>query len=168
MPGERRRFDLIGLFSMSQEGGKNLAKKRNGNAQKQAFFNATRALKKSLPILMGVLMLLALADTLIPKQTYRLIFSGNWFFDPLMGAALGSISGGNPLTSYIIGGELRQEGVSMLAITAFIVSWVTVGIIQLPAEGLMLGKRFAIVRNAVSFCTSIVIAIFTVLTIGIK
>jgi hypothetical protein len=145
-----------------------MVKTRNLNANKQAFFNTTRAFKKSLPILMGVLMVLALADALIPKQTYRLIFSGNWFFDPLMGAALGSISGGNPLTSYIIGGELRHEGVSMLAITAFIVSWVTVGIIQLPAEGLMLGKRFAIVRNAVSFCTSIVIAIFTVLTIGIK
>lgn len=145
-----------------------MVKTRNLNANKQAFFNTTRAFKKSLPILMGVLMLLALADALIPKQTYRLIFSGNWFFDPLMGAALGSISGGNPLTSYIIGGELRHEGVSMLAITAFIVSWVTVGIIQLPAEGLMLGKRFAIVRNAVSFCTSIVIAIFTVLTIGMK
>jgi uncharacterized membrane protein YraQ (UPF0718 family) len=151
---------------MSQEGDKNLANKINGNANKQAFFNTTRAFKKSLPILMGVVMLLALADTLISRQTYRLIFSGNWFFDPLMGAALGSISGGNPLTSYIIGGELWDEGVSMMAITAFIVSWVTVGIIQLPAEGLMLGKRFAIVRNVVSFCTSIVIAIVTVLTIG--
>jgi len=138
------------------------------DAQKQAFLNTTRAFKKSLPILMGVLMLLALADALIPKQTYRLIFSGNWFFDPLVGAALGSISGGNPLTSYIIGGELRQEGVSMLAITAFIVSWVTVGIIQLPAEAVMLGKRFAIVRNTVSFWTSILIAIVTALTLGIK
>jgi uncharacterized membrane protein YraQ (UPF0718 family) len=72
----------------------------------------------------------------------------------------------SPFTSYIIGGELRQEGVSMLAITAFIVVWVTVGIIQLPAEALMLGKRFAIARNAVSFFVSIVIAFLTVLTLG--
>ena len=143
-----------------------MAKKRNVNAQKKAPFNAARTFKKSLPILMGVFMLLALADALIPKQSYRLIFSGDWFFDPLIGAALGSISGGNPMTSYIIGGELRHEGVSMMAITAFIVSWVTVGIIQLPAEAVMLGKRFSIVRNAVSFCMSIVIAIVTVLTIG--
>jgi len=149
-------------------GGKNMTRKRNESAQKQAFLNSTRSFKKSLPILISVLMLLALADALIPKQTYRLIFSGNWFFDPLVGAALGSISGGNPLTSYIIGGELRQEGVSMLAITAFIVSWVTVGIIQLPAEAVMLGKRFAIVRNTVSFWTSILIAIVTALTLGIK
>jgi len=141
---------------------------KNLNANREAFFSTTRSFKKSLPILMGVLMLLALADALISKQTYRFIFSGNWFFDPLVGAAVGSISGGNPLTSYIIGGELRQEGVSMLAITAFIVSWVTVGIIQLPAEAVMLGKRFAIVRNAVSFCMSIVIAIITVLILGLK
>jgi uncharacterized membrane protein YraQ (UPF0718 family) len=142
-----------------------MVKATNLNAQKQAFFNTTLAFKKSLPILMGVFMLLALADALIPKQTYSLIFPKNLLIDPLIGAALGSISGGNPLTSYIIGGELRHEGVSMMAITAFIVSWVTVGIIQLPAEAVMLGKRFAIVRNAVSFCTSILIAIVTVLTI---
>jgi uncharacterized membrane protein YraQ (UPF0718 family) len=117
---------------------------------------------------MGVLMLLALANTLIPKQAYRLIFTGNELMDPLMGAAIGSISGGNPITSYIIGGELRQQGVSMLAITAFMLSWVTVGIIQLPAEALMLGRRFAMVRNAVSFCTSIVIAILTVLTLAME
>jgi len=111
-----------------------MVKTANLDRQKQAFFNTTRAFKKSLPILMGVFMLLALADTLIPKQTYRLIFTGNCLTDPFMGAVLGSISGGNPLTSYIIGGELKQEGVSMLAITAFIVSWVKVGINQPPVR----------------------------------
>ena len=143
-----------------------MLKRTNGNARKKAFFKTAEGFKKSLLILMGVLMLLALANTLVPKQAYRLIFTGNRLVDPLMGAIVGSISGGNPITSYIIGGELRQQGVSMLAITAFIVSWVTVGVIQLPAEALMLGKRFAITRNAVSFCISMVIAILTVLTLG--
>ena len=136
--------------------------------RKQAFLKTAQTFRKSIPILMGVLMLLALANTLIPKQAYRLIFTGNELMDPLMGAAIGSISAGNPITSYIIGGELRQQGVSMLAITAFMLSWVTVGIIQLPAEALMLGRRFAMVRNAVSFCTSIVIAILTVLTLRME
>jgi uncharacterized membrane protein YraQ (UPF0718 family) len=121
-----------------------------------------RAFKKSIPILMGVLMLLALADALIPQEAYKLIFTGNELLDPLMGALAGSIAGGNPITSYILGGELRQQGVSMLAVTAFLVAWVTVGIIQLPAEALMLGRRFAIVRNAVSFVLSILIGILTV------
>jgi len=144
----------------------NLATNKDLPRRKQAFLKTTQAFRKSLPILVSVLMLLALADTLIPKRAYRLIFTGNELMDPLIGAAIGSISAGNPIISYIIGGELRQQGVSMLAITAFIVAWVTVGIIQLPAEALMLGKRFAIARNAISFFISIVIATLTVLTIG--
>jgi hypothetical protein len=145
----------------------NLDNRKNATAMGQAFSQTIRAFKKSLSILFSVLMVLALADALILKETYQFIFTGNRLLDPLIGAAVGSISGGNPITSYIIGGELRMQGVSMLAITAFIVAWVTVGLIQLPAEALMLGKRFAIIRNAVSFCISIVVAILTVLTLGI-
>jgi hypothetical protein len=51
-------------------------------------------------------------------------------------------------------------------VTAFLVAWVTVGIIQLPAEIMMLGKRFAITRNILSFIFSILVAIMTVLIIG--
>jgi hypothetical protein len=54
----------------------------------------------------------------------------------------------------------------MFAITAFIVAWVTVGVIQLPAEALMLGKRFAFVRNGISFVTALIISIIIVLTLG--
>jgi uncharacterized membrane protein YraQ (UPF0718 family) len=121
-----------------------LLHRENWKAQKDAFFKTSQAFRKSFPILASVLMLFALAETLIPKQAYRRIFTGNEFLDPLMGAVIGSFSGGNPTTSYIIGGELRQQGIGMRAITAFLVAWVTAGIIQLPAEALMLGKRFAI------------------------
>jgi uncharacterized membrane protein YraQ (UPF0718 family) len=141
-------------------------RRTNAIAPGWAFSQTIRALKKSLPILMGVLMLLALADALVPKEAYRLIFTGNGQLDPLIGAVVGSISVGNAITSYIIGGELRQQGVSMLAITAFLVAWVTVGIVQLPAEALMLGRRFAIVRNVVSFVLSILIAVLTVFILG--
>lgn len=135
-------------------------------ALKQAFVNTARSLTRSLPILLGVLMLLSLAFTLVPRSLYSKIFTGNQIIDPLIGALVGSIAGGNPMTSYIIGGELRFQDISMLAITALIVAWVTVGIIQLPAEALMLGKRFAIARNMISFITAIIIAILTVLTLG--
>ena len=97
--------------------------------QKQAFLKTVQSFRRSLPILLGVLMLLPLAFTLIPKSMYGKIFTGNRIIDPLIGAAVGSIAGGNPVTSYIIGGELRLQGISMLAITAFIVVWVTVGVI---------------------------------------
>ena len=56
------------------------------------------------------------------------------FRDTVIGSAIGSIAAGNPIMSYIIGGELMKEGVSLFAITAFIVTWVTVSIVQFPAE----------------------------------
>ena len=134
--------------------------------QKQAFLKTAQSFRRSMPILLGVLMLLSLASTLIPKSLYGRIFTGNQIIDPLIGAAVGSIAGGNPVTSYISGGELRLQGISMLAITAFIVAWVTVGVIQLPAEALMLGRKFALTRNGISFITAVIIAIITVLTLG--
>ena len=87
--------------------------------------------------------------------------------DTLIGTLIGSISAGNPITSYIIGGELLNKGVSLFAVTAFIVAWVTVGIIQYPAEADMLGKRFAILRNVFSFMLAILVAIVTVTIVRI-
>ena len=84
----------------------------------------------------------------------------------MIGALLGSVSAGNPITSYILAGEFLKQGVSLLAVTAFILAWVTVGLIQLPAESLMLGKKFAVARNTVSFVTAIAVAILTVVTLS--
>jgi len=71
------------------------------------------------------------------------------------------------VTSYIIGGELVGFGVSLTAVTAFIIAWVTVGVVQAPLEAQTLGKRFTIVRNITSFISSILIAVLTVSTLAI-
>jgi hypothetical protein len=52
----------------------------------------------------------------------------------------------------------------LFAVTALVVSWVTVGIVQLPAEALMLGRRFAIYRNLMCYLFAIVVALLTVFT----
>ena len=135
------------------------------NPPKQAAVKTVNSFKQTFPIFIGVILLVALIITVIPKNVYAKIFIGNQVSDPLIGAVFGSVAAGNPLTSYVIGGELMSYGVSMIAITAFILSWVTVGIVQIPAEILMLGKRFAIVRNLISFMMAIIIAILTVFTL---
>ena len=134
---------------------------------KSAFKKTLNSFSQSIPIIISVLLLIGLAIATIPKEFYATIFSGNKFLDPLIGALFGSISAGNPIISYILGGELLKQGVSLLAVTAFLLAWVTVGIIQLPAESLMLGKKFAIIRNSVSFLTAIIAAIFTIITLSI-
>jgi uncharacterized membrane protein YraQ (UPF0718 family) len=62
---------------------------------------------------------------------------------------------------------MLQQGVSLIAVTAFLVAWVTVGFIQLPAESYLLGKRFAFLRNLTAFILAIVVAILTVTILGV-
>jgi uncharacterized membrane protein YraQ (UPF0718 family) len=137
-------------------------KKRNWKERiRDSFSKSTRFFwKNSLPILSTIL-LVNLLVLIIPPFFYKKIFTGNYLIDPIIGAIIGSISAGNPIISYIIAGELKKD-VSLTAVTAFIVAWVTVGIIQLPAESMLLGRKFAIVRNITAFILAILVAIATV------
>jgi len=131
-----------------------------------AIRSTTRQFVALLPVMIGVVLLTGLFDAFVSKELLSSIFSGNTVLDTLWGACFGSIFAGNPINSYIIGGELLKYGVSLFAVTAFIVTWVTVGLVQLPAEIVAFGKRFALLRNGLSFVLAIPIAILTVLILN--
>lgn len=133
---------------------------------KDSVSKSAKSLGNTTPVLAGVVLLVGLANTLIPKSLYSKVFSSNLLLNSIIGSALGSILAGNPVTSYILGGEFLNQGISLVAVTAFLVSWVTVGLVQLPAESLLLGKKFAILRNSLSFIFSIIVAIVTVLLVS--
>ena len=130
-----------------------------------SFYKALRGFGTAFPVLLGVILLLGLFRSFVPSRILSAVFTGDLLRDTVIGSLIGSISGGNAVTSYIIGGELVKENVSLIAITAFIVAWVTVGVIQLPAEAGILGKRFACARNILSFFLSILVSIATVKTL---
>ena len=134
---------------------------------KQSLIKTSRALWKVFPMIIGTILLVSLVNTLIPKSFYTIIFQKNIILDSLIGSVIGSISLGNPIISYIFGGEFLSQGISLIAVTAFLVAWVTVGVIQLPAEATILGKKFAFLRNITSFIFSIIVAIVTVLILNI-
>ncbi len=139
----------------------------NQNKLKESVMKAGFALWNALPILIGVVLLVSLINVLIPKSVFTYLFRDNYLTDSIIGSALGSILAGNPITSYIIGGELLSQGVSLLAVTAFIVAWVTVGLVQLPAESMLLGKKFAIIRNITAFIFSIIVAVLTMMVVSL-
>ena len=132
------------------------------NDLKKATISSAKSLYNSLPVIVGVVLLISLVNVLIPKSFYLKIFNKSNLLDLFIGSSLGSIFAGNPITSYMLGGELLKEGIGLLAVTSFIVAWVTVGLVQLPAEIIMLGKKFAILRNVISFIFSILVATVTV------
>jgi len=91
---------------------------------KKALEGVWNNFKVSMPILVGVLLLVGLANSAIPKGFYARLFTGRSLLDLFVGALLGSVAAGNPVTSYVIGGELLENGVGLTAVLAFIVSWV--------------------------------------------
>ena len=110
-------------------------------------------------------LLLGLFLTLVSKHFIASAFTGELLRDTIIGSAMGGIAAGNAVNSYIIEKELMKEGVSLFAITAFIMTWVTVAVTQFPAEVAFLGKRFAVIRNSLSFFLAILVSIATVTTL---
>jgi uncharacterized membrane protein YraQ (UPF0718 family) len=127
---------------------------------------SAKGIFNSLPMIFSVILLISLLDILIPIDSIKFLFNNN-NLDVIIGSIIGSVSAGSAITSYIIGGELLDIGINMVAITAFLVAWVTVGVIQLPAEAFLLGNKFAITRNIVCFIFSIIVAITTILLVNI-
>jgi len=128
----------------------------------KALLKAGKSLWKTLPLILGTILLVSLISTIIPKSFYLTVFNKNIILDSLIGSLIGSVSIGTPIASYIFGGELLAQGISLIAVTAFLVAWVTVGIIQLPAEASILGRKFAFLRNLTAFILAIIVAVITV------
>ena len=133
---------------------------------KDIFKKTIRTFINVLPIIVGMMLATSLAVTMFPEQMSAGLFGNGEILNTLLGASIGSVAVGHPLASYLLGGELLGGGVSLIAVTALVVTWVTVGIVQLPAEALMLGTRFAVYRNIICFIATILIAFLTVYTLS--
>ena len=138
---------------------------QENNHIKDSLRKTIRTFFNVLPIIVGMLLLTSLLVTVFPEQISAGLFGNGDILDTLLGASIGSIAAGHPLASYLLGGELLGGGVSLIAVTALVVTWVTVGIVQLPAESLLLGTRFAVYRNIISFIAAVSIAFSTVYTL---
>ena len=134
---------------------------------KQSNKAAFKAFSNILPIIFGVLLLISILTNTIPSSFYQRLFTGNTLLDSLIGDILGSILLGNPVTGYIISNELLTNGVSLVAVTTFIVAWVTVGMVQSPVEAKALGKQFTVIRNLSAFVMAMIVAVITVFVVGI-
>ncbi len=135
---------------------------------KQAIIKSAKSLFNSLPLIFGTVALVSLLYSLVPKEFYISFLSGkNQIIAMFLASIIGSISAGNAITSYIIGGELLKQGVSLVVVTAFLVAWVTVGFVQLPAESAILGKKFAIWRNITAFLLSLIVALITIILMSV-
>ena len=129
---------------------------------KKFFISILKNIRMLLPFLAGVFLLVSLSRQFLPENLTLKILQSSEYFQVLFANILGSIFFSNSAQSYILGGEFLNGGISLLAVTAFMVSWVTVGLVHLPMEIQFLGKKFAIFRNLFSFIFSFGVSYLTI------
>ena len=125
----------------------------------QSYQKTKKTIIMTLPLVIGVVLLISLLNPLLESEWIVKLFQHNILIDSFLGSIFGSLAAGNPITSYILAGKFIEIGISLAAIVAFILAGVTVGIVQLPAESMILGKKFAILRNILSFISAILIGL---------
>jgi uncharacterized membrane protein YraQ (UPF0718 family) len=134
---------------------------------KEAFKKSILSFISILPMIFAVVALVGLMQTYITADKLSSLFGKSNFLDTLAGTFIGAISVGHGMISYVVADSFLQQGVSEYGAAAFILSWVTLGFIQLPSEASVFGIRFTIYRNILALVSTILIAYFTVVTVGL-
>ncbi len=119
------------------------------------------------PVLMGVILIMGLIQSFLSRELILKVFSGNPLADTIIGAFVGSIFAGNPVNSYVIGQSLLELGAGWAGVCALMMSWVSIGLVQMPAEAHAMGIRFSLVRNGAAFVVTILASLLTVFCAGV-
>jgi uncharacterized membrane protein YraQ (UPF0718 family) len=120
---------------------------------------AGRGMLGMTPMIVAIVGLVGLFEGFVTREMLASLFTGDPVTDVLMGTVAGMIAVGQAMISYILGGELLGQGVSFYAVAAFVLAWVTLGVVQLPAEIEVFGGRFVLVRNVLAFVSTILVAV---------
>lgn len=115
-------------------------------------------------MLIAIVGLVGLFKAYVTPEVLKVLFNGSLLHDEVVGIATGAISVGQPFMSYIIGGELLKEGVSLYAVTAFLLAYITLGVVQLPMQFEIFGMKFTFVLNVLALVFSVLVSIATVVT----
>ncbi len=147
-------------------------KKRKKRLQKEKDSNKLKTLEKVakknlnailrvLPMFLAIIFLIGLIKS---YSSSKLNYSThNIVLDGIIYNTLGSIFAGNAINSYLIADEMLKAGLSLYAALIFVLAWVTVGLVQYPAESMILGKDIAFWRNLIAYLTNFIVAFIVVL-----
>jgi uncharacterized membrane protein YraQ (UPF0718 family) len=130
-------------------------KHKTGQVIKSAFISFA---KTGIEIL-GILALVGLLLAWVPESTIRqLLGSGSMWLSGVFGAIIGSVTILPAFIAFPLAASLYERGAYLLTIAAFLTTLTMVGLATMPIEIRHFGKRFALIRNSLSFIMALLIA----------
>ena len=112
------------------------------------------------PLLLSIFAVVGLFQEFVPQEMIRTwLGNQNQFISLLNGGLIGAIAIGPPVAAFPIAGSFLETGAWPPAAAAFIVSWVSVGVVTLPVEAHVFGWRFTLWRNIITFFAALCIGL---------
>lgn len=108
----------------------------------------------------AILALIGLVLALIPEEYIRTLLGGSSsVVSTLYGALIGTVTILPAFVAFPLAASLIDRGAHLVAVAAFVTTLTMVGFATLPLEIEHFGRRFALVRNALSFMAALLIAV---------
>ena len=127
---------------------------------KKAIIIAGKLLLKILPSVLMIIMFIGLLLGLLPQaKISEFIGEQSGWEGFLLIAFLGAIMHIPSLLSFPLAASLLDKGAQVASVAVFITTLTMIGIVTLPLEIKIMGKKFALLRNGISFIMAILIAL---------
>ena len=131
-------------------------KKKTKMALKKAWKSFENILPQFLSILLIIGIMLAV---LSPETISRLIGQQSGWFGMIIASLIGSITLIPGFIAFPLASALLKNGAGFMQIAVFISTLMMVGVVTIPVEMKYFGKKATILRNALAFIFSFVVAI---------
>jgi uncharacterized membrane protein YraQ (UPF0718 family) len=133
-----------------------------GNRKKsvRALKVAGKSFFKILPMVLTIVVLVGLLLGFVPPEAIEGFFGDrSGILGVLIIGGAGAILHIPSLISFPLAGSLMESGASVTSAAAFITTLTMIGTVYLPVEIKTLGKKFALLRNGLSFLIALAISL---------
>lgn len=127
---------------------------------KDAIGKSKKMMGKMVIDIAGIVFLIGLVLTIIPPDMIKTYLGeGNVVVSSIIGALVGSVTLIPGFVAFPLVGSLVASGASIVPTVAFLTTLTMVGVVTYPLEAKEFGRKFALMRNGLSFLGAIVIAL---------
>lgn len=126
---------------------------------KKALMKAWKSFENILPQLLSILVIIGIALAVLnPRVISDLIGSGSGFPGVVIAALVGAIALIPGFVAFPLAAALLEGGAGYMQIGALVSTLMMVGVLTIPLEIRVMGKKAALVRNVLAFLFSFAVA----------
>lgn len=131
---------------------------KDGTRARQALRIAGRSFLHILPSILMIVVLVGLIMGIItPEKLGQWLGGKSGVPGVLLTGVVGAVLHIPSLVAFPLAGSLLRAGTSVTIIATFVATLTMIGVVTFPLEAKELGRRFALLRNGLSFLTALLV-----------